>query len=95
MSEGRQPGERPAPTAEELAGAERVDLRRRPRYTVLIVLGALVGVVVAAGLTATAQDNDTYSAAAVFGYLAAGLALVGGLLGGLVGVLLERVARRR
>ncbi|WP_299040123.1 hypothetical protein [uncultured Pseudokineococcus sp.] len=87
--------ERPAPTAEELAGAQRVRYRRAPRYRLLIGLGVVVGALAALVLTFVATPTETYGRAAIFGYLLAGLGIVGGLLGGLVGVGLERAVRRR
>ncbi|WP_298806064.1 hypothetical protein [uncultured Pseudokineococcus sp.] len=87
-------GERPAPTEADLAGAQRVRYRRAPRYRVLVGLGVAVGAVLALVLALTSEPSATYSRAAVFGYLLAALGLSLGLLGGLVGVLLERVARR-
>lgn len=83
------------PTEADLAGAQQVRYRRAPRYRLLIGLGALVGVVAAVVLTAVATPTATYGRGEIFGYLLAGLVLVGGLLGGLVGVLLERVVRGR
>lgn len=87
-------GERPAPTEADLAGAQRVRYRRAPRYRVLIGLGAALGAVLALVLALVADPGETYSRAALFGYLLAALGLSLGLLGGLVGVLLERVGRR-
>ena len=87
--------ERPAPTAEELEGAQRVRYRRAPRYRLLVGLGVVVGALAALALTVVATPNETYGRAAVFGYLLAGLGIIGGLLGGLVGVLLDRLARPR
>jgi len=86
-------GERPSPTAEELQGAQRVRYRRAPRYRLLVGLGVGVGVLAAVVLTFVAVPTETYGRAAIFGYLLAGLGIVGGLLGGLVGVALERTTR--
>ena len=88
-------GERPGPTAEQLAGAQHVRYRRAPRYRLLIGLGVVLGALAALVLTFVATPTETYGRAAIFGYLLAGLAIVGGLLGGLVGVALDRVVRRR
>ena len=87
--------EREAPTPEELAGAQRVVRRRVPRYRVLIVLGVVVGVVVAVVLSTQATATPEFPRSSVLGYLVAGLGIAGGLLGGLVGVVLERLVGPR
>jgi len=77
------------------AGPRRLALRRAPRYRAFIGTGAIIGVVLAVVLTALFPDDGRFSTASVMGYLAVSLALVGGLLGGAVAVLVERPRRSR
>lgn len=93
---GEERVERPGPTEDDLRGAQRVRYRRAPRYRLLVTTGVVLGAVVALVLAlVVATPTETYGRAAIFGYLLAGLGIVGGLLGGVVGVLLDRSARRR
>lgn len=73
----------------------QVSLRRAPRYRAFVLTGILVGLL-AAGLLYVLFPGGAgeFSARAVFGYVAAGLGLLGGVLGGLAAVLLERPRRR-
>jgi hypothetical protein len=82
--------ERLVEVVEDDAGPRPVSLRRAPRYRAFVGTGAVIGVVFAVLLTGLFPDGGRYSAVAVMGYLAAALALVGGLVGGAAAVLLER-----
>jgi len=85
------------PPVEEMA---RVRRTRVPKYPVFIGLGVVLGVLVAGAVTLlTPLDPDPvtgqqYSYGKVLGYTSIVLALVGGLLGGGVAVLLDRRRRR-
>lgn len=68
-------------------------LRRAPRYRAFVLTGALVGIVLAILLTALFPDSGRFSTGSVMGYLAVALALIGGLLGAAVAVLIERPGR--
>jgi prolipoprotein diacylglyceryltransferase len=73
----------------------QVSLRRAPRYRAFVVSGLLVGLLAAGVLYVLFPGGvGEFSARAVFGYVAAGLGLVGGVLGGLAAVLVERPHRR-
>jgi len=80
---------RDGPSPEQLAGAVRARRRSAPRYRVFIGIGVLVGVFAAFLVTTTAEGGE-FEAGSVLGYTALLLALVGGLLGGGVAVLLDR-----
>jgi hypothetical protein len=87
------PDPRPEPPADEPAAPRRLRVRRAPRYPVFLGTGAAVGVLVAvvAGLSGAATGET--SRGELVGYLAIGFGLVGGLLGGLVAVVLDRGRR--
>ncbi len=69
-------------------------VRRAPRYEVFVGAGALVGLLVALVIGLTGPFDPGFGRAKLIGYLAIGFALLGGLLGGLVAVAIERLARR-
>lgn len=83
-SDAARPGPDTSPRVLEVASR-----RRAPRYRAFIGVGTAVGVVLALVLTFTRPETE-YGYPAVFGYTALGCALVGGLLGGLAAVLLDR-----
>ena len=72
-----------------------VRIRRAPRFSVFLVLGALVGILVALILTASFPIDPRVGFGAVFGYFAI-YGFVGGLLvGAVVALILDRVLSRR
>ncbi|MDN8547875.1 potassium transporter Trk [Microbacterium sp. NM3R9] len=89
--------------AEEIT--ERVEsarVRRVPKYSVFLLLGAAVGIVAALALTFGVSDGGVststgleYSVGQVFGFIALGAIPVGMALGGVVALILDRSARRR
>ncbi|MFJ6651629.1 potassium transporter Trk [Microbacterium sp. NPDC091313] len=82
---------------------ETVRVRRAPRYPVFLVVGALLGVVVAAILTLAFHGSDqaspntgvVYSATQVFGFVSLVCAPIGIAVGGLVAVILDARSSRR
>src|SRR5680860_57057 len=81
------------PTDDELTQAPRGWARRAPRYGPFVASGALVGFVVAAVLAVVLPPVADHGTGAVLGYLGLVLALVGGLVGAAVAVVLDRRAR--
>ncbi|WP_136054068.1 potassium transporter Trk [Microbacterium sp. K24] len=75
-------------------------VRRVPRYGVFMGIGVVVGVIAAALLTWSGSFEQSealdvvYPPAQVFGFLLLWTAPIGLALGGVVGIILERVARR-
>ncbi|GAA2906601.1 NhaP-type Na+/H+ or K+/H+ antiporter [Microbacterium keratanolyticum] len=75
-------------------------VRRVPRYGVLMAVGGVLGVLVAAiiALSGSQQPSEVlnvvYPPTQVFGFVLLWTAPIGIALGGLVGVVLERLARR-
>ncbi|HZI98604.1 MAG TPA: hypothetical protein VFD41_13875 [Actinomycetales bacterium] len=81
------------PTDDELTRARRGRVRRAPRYVPFVASGALAGLAVAAVLAVVLPPAEGHDTGAVLGYLGLVLALVGGLVGAAVAVLLDRRAR--
>ncbi len=72
----------------------RVRIRRAPKFSVFLVLGALVGVLVSLVLTASFPIDKTVGFGATFGYFAI-YGFVGGiLLGSIVALIFDRVLSR-
>ena len=95
-----EPNPTPRVTVEE--HIETVTVRRAPKIWVFLVLGALLGVIVAGILTfafqGTAEPSATgveYTPGQVFGFLALICAALGLLVGGLVALVLERTVGRK
>ncbi len=84
---------------------ERVEsarVRRVPKYSVFLLLGAAAGIIAALALTFGISDDGVsartglqYSAGQVFGFVALGAIPLGMALGGVVALILDRSARRR
>ncbi|MFK4759571.1 potassium transporter Trk [Microbacterium sp. ZW T5_45] len=76
-------------------------VRHVPRYGVFMGIGVVLGVIAAIILTFTGSFEESqaldvvYPAGQVFGFLLLWTAPIGLALGGLVAIVLERVARRR
>jgi hypothetical protein len=91
------PGE---PRAETPAAAPepvqtQVVLRRSPRYSHFMILGAVLGAVAALILSFAFPANPTYDRGQVFGYLLLVGVAVGVGLGALVALLLDRIVGRK
>jgi hypothetical protein len=75
--------------------ATTVRIRRAPKFSVFLVLGALVGILVALILTASYPIDPKVGFGPVFGYFAI-YGFVGGLLvGSIVALLFDRILGRR
>lgn len=82
---------------------ERGRVRRAPKYSVFLVLGAALGVLIAAILTFAFNGSDVaspntglqYSPGQVFGFLALICGTAGLALGGVIALVLDRVLARR
>lgn len=75
-------------------------VRRVPRYGVLMGIGVVVGIIAAAILTWTGSFEESqaldvvYPPGQVFGFLLLWTVPIGIALGGIAGIVLERIARR-
>lgn len=81
---------------------ETARVRRSPKYSVFLLLGAAVGIVAALVLTfvfARGADDVTapivYSSSQIFGFLALICISIGVVLGGVVALILDRTVGRR
>lgn len=87
--------QRPVSPAGSHDEPETVQVRRSPRYTNFLLLGALVGAVAALILTLAFPENPDFGRLQVFGFLLlVGLA-VGVALFGLLAILLDRIVGRK
>ncbi len=90
MSEDPSPGA----DAEQPAKRIPVEMVRTPRYSVFVISGVLLGVLVAVVLVLTADERAAgFSVGSQLGYLGSVLGLLGGLVGGGAAVLAERFVR--
>ena len=71
-----------------------VRIRRAPKFSVFLVLGARVGVLVSLILTASFPIDPTVGFGATFGYFAIYGFVAGLLLGAIVALVFDRVLRR-
>jgi hypothetical protein len=79
---------------ETVIGEATVTVRRSPRYSRFMVVGAIVGAILALAFTLAFPENDQFGRAQIFGFLLlAGVAL-GVTLGCAVALVLDRVVGR-
>jgi hypothetical protein len=74
---------------------QRVRIRRAPKFSVFLVLGALVGVLVSLILTASFPIDPTVGFGPTFGYFAIYGFVAGLLLGSIVALAFDRVLSRK
>lgn len=79
---------------ETVVGETTVTVRRSPRYFNFMLLGAIVGAILALVLTVTFPENDEFSQAQVFGFLLLAGVTLGVTLGCVVALILDRVIGR-
>jgi hypothetical protein len=92
---GVEPGEPGLPPRAPSPPEPSTPPPRPVRYTGFIVTGLVIGLVAAVLVWVFGSGDPRYPAAAVLGYLAALGGLVGAVLGGTVGVVIETVTTRR
>jgi ABC-type Fe3+-siderophore transport system permease subunit len=85
----------PETAAEPEPVQTQVVVRRSPRYNHFMILGAIVGALVALILTFAFPANPTYDRGQVFGYLLLVGIAVGVGLGALVALILDRIVGRK
>jgi cell division septal protein FtsQ len=74
---------------------QRVRIRRAPKFSVFLVLGALVGILVSLILTASFPIDPTVGFGPTFGYFAIYGFVAGLLLGSIVALIFDRVLSRK
>jgi H+/gluconate symporter-like permease len=72
-----------------------VRIRRAPKFLVFIVLGAVLGVLVALLSTAYFPVDPSVGFGATFGYFALYGIVIGALVGAVIAILLDRLLSRR
>ncbi len=72
-----------------------VRIRRAPRFSAFIVVGALVGLIVTLILTSLFPADPAVGFAATFGYFALFGVPIGAVIGAFIAILLDRTATRR
>ncbi|WP_174844886.1 hypothetical protein [Cryobacterium sp. TMS1-13-1] len=91
------PSEQPQnPSAEnEIVRAEAtVTLHRAPRYRNFMLLGAIVGVLLALILTVSFPETEEYERMQIFGFLLLGGVAIGTALGAVVALVIDRIIGR-
>ncbi|MFB9308437.1 hypothetical protein BJY17_002096 [Agromyces hippuratus] len=90
-----EPGAEASVPLETEVERDIVTVRRAPRYSRFMTLGALVGAVVALILTVSFPANDEFDLGQVFGFLLLACAAIGLALGALVALVIDRATARR
>lgn len=87
-------GDTPAqtPTAPE---RRSVTVRRAPKYVPFLVLGALLGIAVAAVIAFGLPGDESYDPGAVFGFFLVLFGIGGAILGAIAALVLDRLSVRR
>ncbi|AMB60187.1 hypothetical protein AWU67_16480 [Microterricola viridarii] len=91
-----QPAEQPnAEPVETVVAHETLNVRRAPKITRFLAIGAGVGILAALLLTVLFPVNEDYDRGQVFGFLLLFLGAIGLGLGALTALILDRRAARR
>lgn len=90
-----QPEPSDAQPSESVLGRDDVVVHRSPRYNRFMIVGGVIGAIVAFVLTMTAPAGEEYSIAQVLGFLTLGCVAAGVALAALLALVLDRYARKR
>ena len=93
MSSSEQP-QNPSAENEIVRAEAAVTLHRAPRYRNFMLLGAIVGVLVALILTVSFPETEEYERIQIFGFLLLGGVAVGTTLGAVVALVIDRIIGR-
>jgi uncharacterized protein YcfJ len=94
VTDSEQPDREPAASDETLLTEATVTVRRSPRYFNFMIVGAVLGAVLALILTYAFPANPVFGRAQVFGFLLLAGIAVGVAVGSLVALALGRLASR-
>lgn len=72
-----------------------ITVRRAPRFIPFLVLGGLVGIIIAAFVAYGRPTDPSLDAGAVFGFFLVAFAAGGAVLGAIVALVLDRLSVRR
>ncbi|MEO5318655.1 hypothetical protein PV761_08730 [Arthrobacter sp. CC3] len=83
--------------ASEDTPAERreITVRRAPKYVPFLILGGIVGIIVAAVIAFALPGDPSYEPSSVFGFFMVLFGAGGVILGAIVALLLDRLSVRR
>lgn len=84
----------PVEPDETVVAEETLTVRRSPRYTSFMIVGAVVGAVLALILTVSFPPNPQFDPAQVFGFLLLGGIVIGVAVSCLIAIVLDRVIGR-
>ena len=93
MSSSEQP-QNPSAENEILRAEATVTLHRAPRYRNFMLLGAILGVLLALILTVAFPENEDYDRVQIFGFLLLGGVAIGTALGAVVALVIDRIIGR-
>ena len=93
MSSSEQP-QNPSAENEIVRAEATVTLHRAPRYRNFMLLGAILGVLLALILTVAFPENEDYDRVQIFGFLLLGGVAVGTTLGAVVALVIDRIIGR-
>ena len=93
MSSSEQP-QNPSAENEIVRAEAAVTLHRAPRYRNFMLLGAIVGVLVALILTVSFPETEEYERMQIFGFLLLGGVAIGTALGAVVALVIDRIIGR-
>lgn len=85
-----EPASEAAPQPEKT----RVTIRRAPKYLPFLIIGGVLGIIVAVIIAVVPPDSQ-YDKSTVFGFFVVLLILAGTGLGGLVALIIDWLGRRR
>ncbi len=88
------PSAAPELSAEDAAPLS-ASYRTAPRVLPIVGLGVVLGIAVAGLCAVLAPGSEDYTRASAFGYFAMLFAIVGGLLGGIAALVLDRLSLKR
>ena len=97
MTSSEQPQDRSADNesaSESVLAEATVTVHRAPRYRNFMLLGAVVGVLLALILTLAFPENDEYDRVQIFGFLLLGGLAIGTTLGAVVALVIDRIIGR-
>ncbi len=96
MSSAEQPEEQVPESGEGETVVEqaRVTVRRSPRYVNFMILGAVLGAILALVLTVSFPDTAEFGAGQVFGFLLLAGVVAGVAVGAVAAMVIDRVAAR-
>jgi hypothetical protein len=80
--------------SEIVIGEATVTVRRSPRYPRFMILGAIVGVILALVFTVAFPENEKFDRAQIFGFLLLAGVAFGVALGAAVALVLDRIVSR-